>query len=127
MLRDAADEAKRGNHGVKQQVRHIANKFLNHCEVSAQEAVYLLLQLPMCRSTRSVIFVNTSPPTQRVNLLKNSTLLEAMKDDDTDITCTSLIDRYADRPKELEHICLAEFATSYDVKKAGSYTRQIKN
>ncbi|KAK7497420.1 hypothetical protein BaRGS_00011262 [Batillaria attramentaria] len=127
LLRDAADEAKRGNHGVKQQVRHIANKFLNHCEVSAQEAVYLPLHLPMCRSTRSVIFVNTSPPTQRVSLLKNSALLEAMEDDDTDITCTSLIDRYADRPKELEHICLAEFATSYDVKKAGSYTRQIKN
>ncbi|XP_070184330.1 uncharacterized protein [Littorina saxatilis] len=127
LLKHADDEAKRGNHSVKQKVRHIANKFLNHCEVSAQEAVYLLMQLPLTRCTRDVIFVNTSPPCQRVGLLKNSTMLEAMKDEDTDVTLTSLIDRYSERPKELENICLADFATSYDVRKAGSSSRTGKN
>ncbi|MDY6841695.1 MAG: AAA family ATPase [Pseudomonadota bacterium] len=124
LLRDASDEAKRGNRGVQQQVRHIANKFLNHCEVSAQEAVYLLLQLPMCRATRDVIFINTSPPCDRVSLLKNATMLEMMNEDDTDITCTSLIDRYSDRPKELESVCLAEFATLFQVKRASTSTRR---
>ncbi|XP_070183583.1 uncharacterized protein [Littorina saxatilis] len=127
LLKHADDEATRGNHSVKQKVRHIANKFLNHCEVSAQEAVYLLMQLPLTRCTRDVIFVNTSPSCQRVGLLKNSTMLEAMKDEDTDVTLTSLIDRYSERPKELENICLADFATSYDVRKAGSSSRTGKN
>ncbi|XP_070191701.1 uncharacterized protein [Littorina saxatilis] len=127
LLKHADDEAKRGNQSVKQKVRHIANKFLNHCEVSAQEAVYLLMQLPLTRCTRDVIFVNTSPPCQRVGLLKNSTMLEAMKDEDTDVTLTSLIDRYSERPKELENICLADFATSYDMRKAGSNSRTGKN
>ncbi|XP_076461676.1 uncharacterized protein LOC143294132 [Babylonia areolata] len=124
MLRDAADEAKHGNHSVREQVRHIANKFLNHCEVSAQEAVYLLLQLPMCRSTRDVVFVNTSPPSQRVGILKNTALLETLEDDDTDVTFSSLIDRYAERPEKLEHLCLAEFAAWYDVKKKPPYHKK---
>ena len=46
LLKKACDEAKLGNSNLKQQVRIIGNKFLNNVEVSAQEAVYLLLQLP---------------------------------------------------------------------------------
>ena len=47
LLRKACDEAKKGNSNIKQQVRDIGNKFLNSVEISAQEAVYLVLQLPM--------------------------------------------------------------------------------
>jgi hypothetical protein len=47
LLRRACAEAKEGNANIKQQVRDIGNKFWNSVEISAQEAVYVVLQLPM--------------------------------------------------------------------------------
>ena len=77
LLRKACAKAKEGNSNIKQQVRDIGNKFLNSVEISAQEAVYIILQLPMRKSSREVIFVNTSPQlkessfsSQRVKLKK---------------------------------------------------------
>ena len=66
LLRKACAEAKEGNSNIKQQVRDIGNKFLNSVEISAQEAVYIILQLPMRKSSREVIFINTSPPDERI-------------------------------------------------------------
>ena len=43
---------------------------MNNVEISAQEAVYVVLQLPMRKASRPVIFINTSPPEERVELLK---------------------------------------------------------
>jgi hypothetical protein len=47
LLENACKEAKSGNKDLINQVRHIGNKFLNAVEISAQEAVYLTLQLPL--------------------------------------------------------------------------------
>ena len=47
LLRTACEEAKRGNSRIKQQVRDIGNRFLNNVDISAQEAVYIVLQLPI--------------------------------------------------------------------------------
>ena len=55
LLRTACEEARRGNSSIKQQVRGIGNKFLNNVEISAQEAVYIVLQLPMRKSSRQVV------------------------------------------------------------------------
>jgi hypothetical protein len=43
----------------------IGNKFLNNVEVSAQEAVFTLLQIPLHKASRDVIFVNTSSPEKK--------------------------------------------------------------
>ena len=43
LLYTAAKEARNGNMDIKRQVRHIGNVFSNSVEVSAQEAVYLVL------------------------------------------------------------------------------------
>ena len=64
MLRRACSEAKEGNSSIKQQVPDIGNKFLNSVEISAQEAVHVVLQLSMQKSSRSVMFINTSPPAE---------------------------------------------------------------
>ena len=61
LLRKGCDEAKEGNASIKHQVRDIGNKFLNSVEISAQEAVFLVLQLPMRKSSGQVVFINTSP------------------------------------------------------------------
>ena len=48
----AAKEARKGNLDLKKQVRHIGNVFSNCVEVSAQEAVYLHLQITLTECTR---------------------------------------------------------------------------
>ena len=40
-------------------------------EVSAQEAVYLALKLPLHRSSRSDMFIPTGPSNERVQMLKS--------------------------------------------------------
>lgn len=47
LLGQACTEARKGNADVKQQVRDIGGKFMNNVEISAQEAVYIVLQLPI--------------------------------------------------------------------------------
>ena len=83
MLEKASQEAASGNMDLKHQVRHIGNKFLNFVEVSAQEASYLILQMPLTQATRDVVFINTSSPNQRVFLLKNEDDLKDLPADST--------------------------------------------
>ena len=83
-------------------------------EISAQEAVYKVLQLPMRKSSRKVIFVNTAPPEDRVKLLKPMTELEEMDDDSEDVHCTGLLNRYIPRPTTLENVSLADWAVLFD-------------
>ena len=62
LMAEACKETKKGNHTLKQSVRHIGNKFLNAVEVSAQEASYLILQQSMSSKSRACEFIPTSPP-----------------------------------------------------------------
>jgi len=111
LLRNACEEAKLGNNTLKQQVRLIGNKFLNNVEISAQEAVYLLLQLPLKRSSRQIVFVNTSPPDERVYLLKSN--IDQL-DDDAEVAESNVLTRYSNRKQSLETVCLADYVASYD-------------
>ena len=124
LLYQAAKEAREGNLEIRKQVKTIGHKFLTHVEVSAQESVYFILQLPLKHSSREVVFVNTSPENERVIMLKNLKLIERLPDDSTDVETTSLIQRYAERPRQLEDLCLADFASWYKVvyrKKSSSH------
>ena len=71
LLCKACDEAKEGNKDIVNKVRHIGNTFLNAVEISAQEAVYLVLQMPLRRSSRELQFINTSDPDERTFLVKS--------------------------------------------------------
>ena len=114
LLRTACEEAKRGNSSVKQQVRDIGNRFLNNVEISAQEAVYIVLQLPMRKSSRQVVFINTSPPEDRVQLLKLLQEINDLEDDSDEIYASGLIKRYTKRPAKLENVSLADWSAWYD-------------
>ena len=70
LLHNACKEAREGNVDLKKQVHITGNKFLNNVEVSAQEAVYYILQIPLYKASKDVIFINTSPPEERVVMLK---------------------------------------------------------
>ena len=79
-------------------------------EVSAQEAVYRILSLPMKQLSRSVVFVDTNPKHERIALLKNKDSLGQLNDDDTNVFH---IDRYQHWPQQLNSMCLA---ATYAVK-----------
>ena len=89
-------------------MRIIGNKFVTNVEVSAQEAVYLLLQLPLKKSSRQVIFINTSSPAERVYLLKSN--IDNLPDDD-DVAESNIISRYVARVRQLEMVTLADYGS----------------
>jgi hypothetical protein len=115
LLHAAAKEATNGNMDIKRQVRHIGNVFSNSVEVSAQEAVYLVLQMPLTKSSRSVVFVNTSTPNQRIQLLKPKSLLDELPANSTDVMSDNKLKRYSKRPKQLVNYCLADYISELEV------------
>ena len=102
-----------GSEDIKAQLNKVGSTFLNHREVSAQEAAYRLLSIPLKKSSRTVVFINTSPKDKRVAILKPASVISGMDQDDENIFCVNLIDRYAARPRDLDNISLAEFAATY--------------
>ena len=60
-------------------------------EVSAQEAVYLVLQMPLSRDTRDLVFINTSKPNERIQLLKAKHDLDELTESSTDIVADNVI------------------------------------
>jgi hypothetical protein len=116
LLDQATKEARQGNLDLKRQVRHIGNYFTNSVETSAQEAVYLTIQIPLTKATRQVVFINTSPSDQRSFLLKETSTLQKMAPDSTDIEAENNIKRYSNRPRALENWCLADYVSQLDIK-----------
>ena len=57
-----------GEIDVKQRMKKVAYCFLNAREVSAQEAVYRVLGLPLYRSNFQTVFIPTDLPQNRVLL-----------------------------------------------------------
>ena len=125
LLDRACKEARQGNMDIKRQVRHIGNQFLNSVEVSAQEAAYLVLQMPLTKGSRDVLFLSTSPPDERVQLLKQKYQLEELSPDSTDIHHKNIFERYAKRPKQLERWCLADYASQLEVKYPEKQTPEV--
>lgn len=101
LLEKATDVAKSGNKDSTNRIRHIGNKFLNAVEISAQEAVYLVSQMPMRRSIRDFQFISNSPPDERTFLLKKLDKLKELPDNSADIE-SNVIKRHQRRPKQLE-------------------------
>ena len=70
----------------------------------------------LIRKSRKITFVTTNYKEQRVSIPKSKEKLKNLEDDDEDIFMTSIHDRYAARPNELNNLCLAKFAVAYDVQ-----------
>lgn len=68
----------------------------------------------MRKSSRQIIFINTAPPEERVELLKPLSDIKEMDDDCEEIYTGGLLKRYCKRPAKLEHLTLADWAAWYD-------------
>ena len=115
LLKQAAKELQQGN--TRQQLSKLGSVFLTNREVSAQEAVYRVLSMPLRKCSRTTIFINTDHKDSRDSLLLPFTQLQKLNDDDENVYCKNIIDRYAARPQKLEDMSLAEFAANYTYKR----------
>ncbi|CAF1560346.1 unnamed protein product [Rotaria magnacalcarata] len=125
LLREALNELKKGNHTVKERLGVLANKFLNSSEISAQEAVYHILSIPLSINSRSTIFINTNRPENRISIVKSDEILQKLDPDSKDIFVQGLIDMYVNRPDEMKNVCFADFASLYNVTKRIAYNDGI--
>lgn len=60
------------------------------------------------------MFINTSPPEDRVQLLKPLQEIKDLEDESDEIYASGLIKRYTKRPAKLENLSLADWAAWYD-------------
>ncbi|KAK4327750.1 hypothetical protein Pmani_001792 [Petrolisthes manimaculis] len=120
-LKNVAEECRADD--LKAKLRKVGSAFLNNREISAQEAVYRLMPMPLKKASRKVVFVNSAPKDKWVSMLRPKRLLQEMDDNDENIFCTSPLDRYASRPNELENMCMAEFVQTL----ANTYTNTGKD
>jgi len=124
LLTQAAEDS--ADLGVREQLRKVGSCFLTNREVSAQEAVYHLLSLPLRQSTCHVVFINSGSPQTRVAMLRPPAELLDRDDDDQDVLQHNLIDRYAARPQQLDSLCLADFAATYTYCSSSAKGQSIK-
>ena len=98
---------------LRSQLKKVGTAFLSHRELSAQEAVYRILSLPLKMLSRSVVYVDSNTKEDRIAVLKDDPFLIMLDENDTNIFKKSLTDRYQHRPHSLQLMCLAEFAANY--------------
>ncbi|KAE8740983.1 hypothetical protein FOCC_FOCC013509 [Frankliniella occidentalis] len=113
IMRNVLKEIREGNENLQQSLRKISNTFHNNSELSIQEAVYNILQLPLSKSSEECIFIPTFPPQERVHLVKSQSELEMLDETSTDIYEHGLLEHYVHRPHSLEDLSLADFAANY--------------
>lgn len=65
-LRSCVDSFSDGNHSICEMLQAVSNTFYNGTEISAQEAAWCRMRLPMSSSSVVVEFMNTGPSKVRL-------------------------------------------------------------
>nr|XP_022300726.1 uncharacterized protein LOC111108932 [Crassostrea virginica] len=136
LLKQTQIEASEGNLSARDTIKKIGSAYLNHREVSAQEAVYRVCNLKMKESSRKVIFIpvgenptRLSKPLAQIKqknhrktgvhevTADNASDDDGEDDEDDSMWMTNIVERYENRPElNLFHkMCLAEFCSDYRV------------
>ena len=110
-LRKVIEECKRDKVSLKEQINKIGKVFVKSSEISIQEAIYMLLGLPMTGFSRERAIVVTRDRKERTRILKNHNILNALDDECEDIFCDDIFESYRKRPLGMEKWCLADYAT----------------
>ena len=134
LMKKAAKEAS--GKEIMEKLHAIGNIFLTKREVSSHEAVKRTLSLHLRGSTISTLYVPTGLKSKRTRILKSNEILNQMDPSDTNIYAPNIIDRYENRPDELNEMCYADFAANYIPESADvvyepddirSYTKPVSN
>jgi hypothetical protein len=117
LLRMAAEYVNNGNMSIKDTFRKITNVFLNSNLMYTQEAAYHCLSLPFSKSSRICYYINTSPRSERVQMLKSKKEIAMLPENSTEIFVESILTKYNSRETAPENVCLADFVANYKIKK----------
>ena len=79
---------------VRSCLSKIGNTLLSHRQLSQQEAAFLMTGLHLKCSSRATVFVSTVPEERHTRLVKPSSQLRELGDEDTNVFLVGLIDRY---------------------------------
>jgi len=121
LLKNVVEDIHYGNLSIKEKLRKIANVFLNSTEVSAQEAAYTILGMSLSMCSRDCVFISTGLPEDRIYMTKPVEELKQLSPESNNVLQAGLLDHYANRPEELNHICLADFAALYTFSSKSKY------
>lgn len=116
---------------VNSKLCSLITKFVNCSQMGIQESIFHILGHPLSKSSRNVVFVNTSLPERRIRLpLVNSTSTESIAVDlinsfeiDTAVMndfADGLFEHYLKRNTALETICFGEWCQQYYYRTKGS-------
>lgn len=95
-------------------------------EIGAQEAAYLVLQMPLRKSSREVVFIDTNELNNRTVLLKPYSSLKDMPESSTNVESDNALKRYKRRPKQMSKYCYADFVTWFDTS-LENCKKQVEN
>ena len=113
-LKHASRESKEGNYDSQlDHLKNFASKFIRGTEISAQEAALQVANLPSHYSTTKKVFVPTSEPDNRVQLLKPIEEIQNLPDNSHDIAYSNHLQRYSIRPECLKTVCLADWYAQF--------------
>lgn len=94
---------------INEPMRKVAYAFSNARNVSAQEAAYRILSLPLHKFNFTTVWFPSGFPENRIRIVKPKEQLNALHDEDENVFAPNIIDRFAARPRKMCDITLAEF------------------
>ncbi|XP_050957725.1 LOW QUALITY PROTEIN: uncharacterized protein LOC127158760, partial [Labeo rohita] len=118
LLGNAQREAcKERNISAKDALKNLGSVYLHNRDVCAQESVYRLTNMPLKECSRKVVFVPTGDNVIKMSLPLNVLRKKAATHELTaeEMWMTSIVDRYKNRPKDLNDMCMATFASEYRI------------
>jgi PIF1-like helicase/Helitron helicase-like domain at N-terminus/OTU-like cysteine protease/Helicase len=119
MLKDAANDLENGHTTLREKFRKLGNIFINANLMSAQEAAFHVMGLPLSKCSRASVFIPTASPEERTRMLKPQSEIRQMESESCDVFKQNMIDKYTVRPhnEEIDNLCLADFAANFTLKK----------
>ncbi|KAH7957013.1 hypothetical protein HPB52_014328 [Rhipicephalus sanguineus] len=102
-------------------IRMLGVTMLKGVEMSVQEAAWFLLRQEMSEKSRDVVYVPTCYREERRSLRKTNDELAKLSASSTDVRKPNIIQKYEARPREMDDVCLADFASKYRRGNGGTY------
>ncbi|KAG5675496.1 hypothetical protein PVAND_005392 [Polypedilum vanderplanki] len=109
LLSETVKKCKEGNQDMITCLKQLTSTFYNSSFICAQQAVDEVLGHPATFFSNACQFINTNVPEKRISMRKSSKDIASMEDDDEDICKIDLIEKYANRPSDMENLTLADF------------------
>lgn len=107
------EESLSNNYDATQVIWKLGNALLAHQKMSSQQAVHIVLSLPLHHSSWKIIFINTSPLSKWTYILQKQPLLAQEPDDSEDMMWSSIVDKYLGIATSFENIFLVEYVACY--------------